>query len=461
MCPGNELLRVLREPHGARGGRSAAAWLAPCFVIALAVRPAPAQASGPTTPAQRIEECLKEARCDPDGETSARAARRIASLGPVAIPPLCDVLERHQAARLADGEGRSKTEIEAVLGALGALDTGAIRREIGFLLARRNDAVARATAVLVLAAAGNGSDLELMLEVALPALDPDGQPIPFEEQLLEACVRLMERDRGTWSFARRLLPAAKPAAQLALVRAASRAKGPDALAFLGWCIGSLPDRRLEVLGELQRASLTVLPPGDEELTTLLRRLLEESDAQVVAQAALLCGRFEDGNATERLIELLAHTSSGVRSNALWSLQRISGLGLREDASRWTVWYEEERGWWADHFETTAAALGSRDPVDVTRALLELGRRRLHRDLIGIEIGRLLEHPDHEIVRLAAATLASVRTRASLQALLGALDGATPELRVPLERAFRCAAGRDAPEDPARWREWLAGFAPHE
>jgi hypothetical protein len=443
-----------------RPRRARRAWLAAGLALAALAGASPAQ-EGTRTPAERVQRLLDDLRADPESDPDGRTARRLAALGPVAIPALCDVVEEHQVARLAGGAGRTPMELAAVLDALGALDADELRREVRLRIARRGDQAARAAAALALAAPGNPADLELVLEIALPALDPDGLTTPFGERIVDACVVLQERDGDAWQVARGLVSRSADPARLVLVRAAARAPGPEALAFLGWCVQAVAGRRLEVLGELQHASLALLPPADAGLAELVRRLLDDAEPQIVAQAALLCGRFEDGEATERLIELLAHPSSGVRSNALWSLQRISGLGLREDASRWATWHAAERAWWSEHFDATAAALGARDPVVVTRALLELGRRRLHRDRIGVELGRLLDHPDHEIVRLAAATLASVRSRASLHALVDALDVAPPDLRPPLERAFRCAAGPGAPEEPARWRAWIARFAPRE
>jgi hypothetical protein len=65
-----------------------------------------------------------------------------------------------------------------------------------------------------------------------------------------------------------------------------------------------------------------------------------NSAAVRKQACLVLGRLQDAHAARSLIDLLKETDDdGLKSNAHWALQRITGETLKPDADVWELWWQ--------------------------------------------------------------------------------------------------------------------------
>jgi len=311
--------------------------------------------------------------------------------------------------------------------------------------------------LLVLGRAGFGADLELCLELGRGPGAGDADQ--GELALQTALTSIAARDTGLWDTARRLAPTATPEVQRLLVRCAGvLASAPPAgeahaLAFLGWCHARLASVRLESLSEIQRAS-SLACEHDEELLAILRESLRSRSEEALADVALTLGRFEDSEAVPQLIELLAHATPGVRTNAHWSRMRISGLQLVPDQTRWQRWHQEELAWWESSWPTAFLQLQSGQNTAVRLALLELGRHRFRRDRLARAVAVGLTAEERTIVQLACAVLTQLGSRAAVGALVDALEHPDDEAR---QSAWKCLRGLTGLELPAEAEAWRARF----
>ena len=92
--------------------------------------------------------------------------------------------------------------------------------------------------------------------------------------------------------------------------------------------------RVEALRELAQAPQ---PEDHGKVLDLLHR--GDSDA-VRKQACLYLGQVESRDAVRPLIDVLTETANdGLRANAHWALQRITGLRLRPEPELWEQWWK--------------------------------------------------------------------------------------------------------------------------
>lgn len=123
----------------------------------------------------------------------------------------------------------------------------------------------------------------------------------------------------------------------------------------------------------------------------LLRILEDPAETLPGEAVLLAGRLRAGNALSRLVELLSAEREGLRRDAHWSLQRITGLRLPASTAHWAPLVEREQRWWSDRSEAAFTALESDDPLLQQRALKEIGERYSRRQELVAVLEGFLEH----------------------------------------------------------------------
>ncbi|MBI5363199.1 MAG: hypothetical protein HZA53_08470 [Planctomycetes bacterium] len=424
------------------------AWAA-CVAVGAKAAGGGGGGGGEEPPAAGIERVLRELPAQPPSGDML-LAHRIAKLGRGVVPALFDRLSRSAAGRLAaestalDESGRREKAV--LLGALAALPEPDVRGEIALRLACAPSAADRAAALYCCAAIGASGELDSMLAIAEPELDPDGLEVAFDARVADAVGELALRDTATWRRGLAVLPGLRAGPRLSLLRAAGANAGEEALSMLARALGVLASNRADVLAAMQTASQRASVPVHDEVRRAVRELLDSADDQVAAPAALLSGRFEDADAAEALVELLEHVSTSVRGNALWSLQRISGLGMRADPRRWRAWIADERRWWNSEFEPARRALRSAEPRAVRTAILELGRRRLGRDRLASELATVLDHEDVDTAEIAAAAMGALRSRASIVELEAARGRVAPRVQDAIDRALGAIR---APASPPR------------
>ena len=140
----------------------------------------------------------------------------------------------------------------------------------------------------------------------------------------------------------------------------------------------------------------------------------------------------------------------MRANALWSLKRITGLGIEETPARWENWYQSEREWRQNHWASTLAALHGPRPEKAKVALMDLATRHLYRDAIAREVAELMTHGDADVVTLACATLGQIESPAALDELIDCLDHDDAIVRMAAWNALRAITKKELPLDAAAW-----------
>lgn len=399
----------------------------------------------------RVQKLLHESLAQSDD--AEQLARRLIALGRAAIPELLDELTRHWTAAHAPVLAREGASLSAhgVLRALAQLPREAVELE----LARRSRGTptrdTRAAALLLLGEIASGDELARLLHVVAPQLTEIGGDEELENALVDALGSVARRDASLWPNARRLASAQAPALRAALLRAAGACASAAAADFLTESFDALPEQRVELLMQVGVAAPRLARPLDERLAAEVRELLAEERSDVLADAALLAGRLEDSLAAERLIALLGNESAGVRANAVWSLQQISGLRLRDDTVRWTRWLADENAWWRNAADAELRALHGMDTPRARVAILEIGRHRLHRDRLAAALVSALDHEDPTVVQLACAQLQTLRSRVGLPALVALLEHPTQSVRWSAWTSLRALTGKNLPEDAGAWR----------
>lgn len=414
-------------------------------VVATAGQPS-ADTSSADTSSARVASILAEVAHRPPDE-DALLAQQIVKLGQEAVPVLFDRLERRAELVLASAQGtlpggRDRAHA-VVLDALRGAPRSIVRAELLRRAMGSPEPARRGGALFCMAAIGGAEELPSMFTLAEPALDPDGFESPFERIAVEALHEVAHDDPMAWRYVLTLLPSLPIPTSQAVLRGAAADAGMEALELLAHALDVLASRRLDVLAALQAASARAELPVPERVRRRARELMESGDDQVAAQSALLCGKFEDSEAAEALVGLLQSPSASVRRNAHWSLRRISGLGLREDPRRWRAWLDDEQRWWSGEFEHARARLSDPDVGVVRAAILDLGRRRLGRERLTVELVDVLAHSDVDTAEIAARAIGALGSRAAMTEIEAVRADLEPRVRSALDAAMARTRGESS------------------
>jgi hypothetical protein len=192
------------------------------------------------------------------------------------------------------------------------------------------------------------------------------------------------------------------------------------------------------------------PPADG-VYSVVRDVLAGSDSESLRAAIVASGRMEDADAIPHLIAILRTGAMGASTDAVWSLERITGLRLGREVQRWDTWYAREQDWWREESSTTFSALDHGKPGGARHGaardrqaprLAPQARRRGRAVAAGSRPGGgPARGPDPAGIELA------LRRRGLAQAL------ERPEPAVVREawRTLRSTTRKDLPSEPAAWR----------
>lgn len=367
----------------------------------------------------------------PDGVATERAAKPEATNAAAAFA-------RFVEARRAE----STADADAALGALSQRPLAELHAVLESAAAPgRPDEVAIA-ATLVLGRFGTASELALA-----PALYRE----EAREEFDSAVLAVARRDARALHVLDGAARTASTEVRSAFVRAVEGLATTEAASWIARCAERAPDVRGEALARLGRLAQQLAQPVSDDVFAVVRNVLGGVASDALRDAVIAAGRMEDGDAIPYLVPLLREENAGLRADAAWALERISGLELREHAESWEVWYAQQTTWWREHSDAAFADLEGATPALRIRGLLEVGPRRLSRDRISLRVVPLLEDPDPGVARLAAATLRALRSRVAVPALLDALERPEPVVGAAAWDALRAITRKDLPNDVAAWR----------
>jgi len=357
-----------------------------------------------------------------------RASRALAALGPAAMGELFALVSPAAEGPQDELLARSfrlqpKAELQSFLGGFtrDALEPERLK-----------------PALLVLREAGSAHELARCLELAGPGEEA------LQTELVEALAGICARDAAACDRARALACSAQAGETELLVRGLAEARsGPAALA-----LARLAEERPQ-LSSLALSSLLAeaegLPrPLDAELPALLREQLAREDHPAAQQLLLLLGRLEDDESVPLLIKRLGSAHKEQHANALWSLRRITGLGLGADASAWSQWFEDELRWWRERAPAVLQLLRAGEAAAQRLALGELGQRYWHRQQLSDELGEYLVHAPGACARMACGVLARLGCASAIPALQARLEDEDPEVQQSARTALASLTGKKIP-----------------
>lgn len=430
------------EPLG-RWTRAVASGAAVLLLLPLAGSAAGSDGHGASL-AEEIPAILESAVLPRD---TAAAARRLAALGPPAVPLLVDALAARPP---ADGEPEAPGagQSAAILAGLGLLQRGAVLGE----LERRAAAPLpeRRAALAILLELGRADDLELALKAAFPAPgSPAGESLDAE--LAAAVAAILTRDpEAAWRIPGLAGKAPLPAGA-ALVRglgASGRREGLDVLASLLYIV---PELERGLVTEIGRLAALLAPPFGEAARVAIRSRLGSADPQVVREAALAAGRLLDDAALPQLIELLDDPRGAIAATALFALRSITGLSLPAERARWEAWLAAEQTWFETELDPTLARLQSPSRLEVRAGLRSISLRRLRRLELAGEVQPLLLDVDAEVRATACRSLGALGACTRVELLIQCLEDHDAVVAAEAWRALQVLTGAHLAADPEGWR----------
>ena len=392
---------------GRATGRSGGAALVAALLLAGSV---PGQAAHPAP--SDVPSILERSR-----RTPAQTAAELARLGSGAIPAMLEAL----------ASTRDESTREAVFLALRQLPILDLRAHLKRRTGEPMPDELRRAMIEVLGRCGNAFDLETMVRAATGAAST-GEEDGVARTLELAAGRLLDRDGSTYARVAALAPASTAEVRDALFAAVAARECPESLHVFARVAREAPELAPLALAHLARGATRAPRPVDPEIVHGVREILDDPSAPGLPEAALAAGLLDDHDSIPRLIALVDDPRAGVRANAEWSLETLSGLDLRGGPDRWTAWYREEEAWRREAWPKLELDLASGVEDRIAFALESIAGRRCHRHELARAVARLLRNEDPGIVALACDTLRLLRSSAVRADLEACLDHGAPAVR---------------------------------
>lgn len=347
---------------------------------------------------------------------------------------------------LTSAEGRRAAGLEL---ALAASDPAAVVRAARASLDASGGADARRAVLLALGAAGGADGIELCVRAA------SHEEGALAAELQRALAAMLTRGVQPFAELEHEWPYLAPELRAAAVRALGGAGGAEALRFLAELLDRSGAATGLLLAQMGRAAEGVERGLALDVALKVRPLLLEEEEGILKSAAILLGRLEDPGSVPVLIALLDSDSAAVRSNAYWSLKRITALSLPPDGAVWSAWLRRESSWWTRRAPQAFSDLAAREAAAAAEAIREVAEHRLDRHRIARELAAALAHPAPNVRRLACESLLRVGTLEALPNLIVALEDPSPEVRASAHAALHGLTGSDLGPERVAWEATVA------
>ena len=428
-------------------------------LLCVAALPASASSGGAPVPEKVAAELVGSLRAARDRAAPvADLTRRIEQNAVTGLPLLLTILgDERVPAPADDPEARvqqlSVVQRDMILNALERAGRERVLPSTDELFAAAPAADADFLALQVLGAVGSARDFERLLQ---HALDPDRTLLAERERLAfeRAATRMLARDPETYEQLLRHAPNARPELLPSLLFAAGAARDPRGLAFVQQVLDRQPDLARIAISQVRLIGPSLSVQRNEELLRRVRPYLRPEEKETCQAAALALAELGDAESIPALLELLEHDSAGIRENALWALQRATGMSFPLDARIWTEWYEGELAWLADEAPGLIQQLSASDTSKVAEALKALTRHRLHRHQLAQRIGDELPRVSDELRVLICKTLGRLESPYAIPALLDAAEDRHVPLSIAAFEALLAVTRRDLGRDADTWRAAL-------
>jgi HEAT repeat protein len=380
-----------------------------------------------------------------------------AALGEPGIRASLRLLERERVPPLEPEQSEqvlSEPQRELLLAGLARQEREVVLAELADRMALSHDVATRLLALRVLGALGGADTLGRLVPLALA--EGEEEPIPALEQALrEAIAHTLLRDPAAFDAVVEQLRRSPDTLQGTWVVAAGDSGSPRTLELCAHVLGFRRELAPIATAQVLRVGRSSRPELNRELVERLRWLLDPARPGLCRSVLLALGELGDYESIPTLIELLDGPDAGLAQNALWALQRITGLSFPASSQRWRAWYDQELAWFLHEERRVLRDLGSRDPARVSGALREVGRRRTQREALAVEVLAVLERAEPSLRAQACDTLGLLGAEVALPALVERLEGDIPYCAQAAWRALGSISGLELPAQGRAWRHALA------
>src|SRR5262249_34310587 len=145
-----------------------------------------------------------------------------------------------------------------------------------------------------------------------------------------------------------------------------------------------------------------------------------------------------------MIESLRTGHANVRSNALWALRRISGLGLGDTPSAWSDWFTMETKWWEIESARAFNRLSSGTKAEKVAVLASMSRLHTWRHTLAAQAAVALGDSDPDTAMLAALALQRLGSTVAVPQLVDALAHADPAVARAAWNALKAITKQSLP-----------------
>ena len=379
----------------------------------------------------------------------------LADLGVAALPALVSALEdgSYQRDSLFHGvttQRLTREQRKAALHSVVRMPRRAVRTFLEQTLMVGSTSGERQIALEIAGAMGTAQELLLVASLASPPAGTENVDLAIQRAAQQAFGQIFERDRKAILEARDLFGRVHAYVRAPLVRSVPKAEMADAMAALGRMLGHFDEVDGLVLLELDKLSRRPGATADELLFDSVRPFLDSTDTQLVQLAVPVVANLRDAGAVAQLVQLLGQSEDGLNQRVHLALRQITGLTLKNDTRVWETWLRGEEDWLRNDAHEAFQALTDSDPGRVAWGLLEVGKHRLHHEVLTDHLLPVLARPEPELVGMAAATLGRLQSHQAVPYLLDRLSSHDQIVREACGAALCLITGKELPSDPAAW-----------
>jgi HEAT repeat protein len=338
------------------------------------------------------------------------------------------------------------------------LGRGFVYEALGDDLQDATDVAERRALIEVLGAIGTGDELMRVFDLALTA--EEESPIRgLEEAFGNAATAILARDERAFQRLERSWRSQREELYSTLLTAVGNSDSPVALEYLAEVILWDEDLASAAMAQIPKLGKSADEHVNEELRMRLRHYLDPEQPGLCGAASLALAELEDLEALPYLIDLLASelASDGIKRNATWALQKISGLSLPQNARRWNHWYEGELDWMRRGKAKEFRRIMSHDERHVAKGLREIAKHPLVNEEFVHTLRAVLIDRNDDVRVLACQALAVYGDEHVMPWLVDALEDPYPEVRHAAWESLRKLTGLEL--TPLEWsrRSFAAGY----
>ncbi|MEN8148868.1 MAG: HEAT repeat domain-containing protein [Planctomycetota bacterium] len=305
--------------------------------------------------------------------------RKLVERGPPIVPALL----------LAGRKLRKLEHLDAIVSALGRLDTAARQKYLLEYVGRQGSDRETCAAWLHLADVGDAQAIPRVVALL------NGIPPYVKRSAERAFTRILVRHdtRDTWARVEAGLDTLSDDARCRAALSIGESDSGLGLELLARLLGRWPG-----IDHALVSAIAQMPEAGrgEEIAPRLRPYLRSRDPGLRRESIMALAMFGDVESAATLIEGLSDEDRGIKGNSHWALAQLSGLKFPESPERWKLWHADETAWWEAEGEDLLDVLTTGTDLQIIEALKVIAGHRLYRMKFSPLLRKLLEHPSPEV-----------------------------------------------------------------